>query len=251
MGTAMMDFVVREARAVVEGGMAIIRLGTCGVLDDTLPVGSLIVASKGSVSVRRDPDAFHSEDTHDEAEFGSISASNLGYDSESIAKSVTPFISSPSPYWISRRVMPSEKLSQQLYSQLQEVCLAEGVSTPVVRGLNASACSFYSSQARMVDHFDDRNEDLMNLIHSEHPEVTSLEMETFHLLDLARCSRGTVEAAACAIGLAQRKSNDFLQASQIRVLERIAGEATLRSLTMHKIENDIEGGCSDASKRVW
>jgi hypothetical protein len=36
-------------------------------------------------------------------------------------------------------------------------------------------------------------------------------METFHLFDLARCSRGTIEAAACAIGLAQRQSNAFLQ----------------------------------------
>ncbi|KAJ8604973.1 hypothetical protein CTAYLR_006905 [Chrysophaeum taylorii] len=30
MGAAMMDFVVREARFVVEGPMAIVRLGTCG-----------------------------------------------------------------------------------------------------------------------------------------------------------------------------------------------------------------------------
>jgi hypothetical protein len=42
-------------------------------------------------------------------------------------------------------------------------------------------------------------------------QAVSLEMETFHLFDLARCSRGTIEAAACAIGLAQRQSNAFLQ----------------------------------------
>jgi uridine phosphorylase len=52
MGTPMMDFVVRETRAVVDGSMAIIRLGTCGLLDATTPVGTLVVASQGSVSSR-------------------------------------------------------------------------------------------------------------------------------------------------------------------------------------------------------
>ena len=41
-------------------------------------------------------------------------------------------------------------------------------------------------------------------------------METFHLFDLARCSRGSIEAAACAIGLAQRTSNDFIASSRVR-----------------------------------
>jgi hypothetical protein len=45
----MMDFVVRETRAVVDGPMAIIRLGTCGLLDALTPVGTLVVASQGSV----------------------------------------------------------------------------------------------------------------------------------------------------------------------------------------------------------
>ena len=49
MGTPMMDFVVRETRAVVDGPMAIIRLGTCGLLDALTPVGTLVVASQGSV----------------------------------------------------------------------------------------------------------------------------------------------------------------------------------------------------------
>lgn len=32
MGTPNMDFMVRESRAVVEGQMAVTRLGTCGIL---------------------------------------------------------------------------------------------------------------------------------------------------------------------------------------------------------------------------
>lgn len=50
-------------------------------------------------------------------------------------------------------------------------------------------------------------------------QAVSLEMETFHLFDLARCSRGSIQAAACAIGLAQRTSNDFLASSRVRTLQ--------------------------------
>ncbi|CAE8664854.1 unnamed protein product [Polarella glacialis] len=41
MGLPMMDFFVREARAVVEGPMAIVRFGTCGCLQESTAVGSL------------------------------------------------------------------------------------------------------------------------------------------------------------------------------------------------------------------
>lgn len=53
-----MDFVVREARAIVTGPMAIIRFGTCGGLQEAVAPGSVIVAGKGSVCVTRNPDAF-------------------------------------------------------------------------------------------------------------------------------------------------------------------------------------------------
>lgn len=53
-----MDFVVREARAVVSGPMAIVRFGTCGGLQADVAPGSVVVSGKGSVAVVRDPDAF-------------------------------------------------------------------------------------------------------------------------------------------------------------------------------------------------
>jgi uridine phosphorylase len=52
MGMPNMDFVVREARAVVDGQMAIIRLGTCGALRPPARLGSFMVASPGAVCVR-------------------------------------------------------------------------------------------------------------------------------------------------------------------------------------------------------
>lgn len=52
MGMPNMDFVVREARAVVDGQMAVIRLGTCGALRPPAQLGSLMVASPGAVCIR-------------------------------------------------------------------------------------------------------------------------------------------------------------------------------------------------------
>lgn len=52
MGMPNMDFVVREARAVVTGHMAIVRLGTCGALRPPARLGSFMVAAPGAVCVR-------------------------------------------------------------------------------------------------------------------------------------------------------------------------------------------------------
>src|SRR5262245_36989255 len=41
MGLAMMDFAVRELRAVTRGPLAIIRLGTCGTPQTHVSVGSM------------------------------------------------------------------------------------------------------------------------------------------------------------------------------------------------------------------
>lgn len=42
-GTPMMDFFVREARAVVRGPMTIVRFGTCGTFRKEVAVGCEIV----------------------------------------------------------------------------------------------------------------------------------------------------------------------------------------------------------------
>lgn len=56
MGISMMDFFVREAKAVVEGEMVIIRLGSCGGLSSAL-VGDIVVCDS-SILVQRNPNAF-------------------------------------------------------------------------------------------------------------------------------------------------------------------------------------------------
>ena len=51
MGMPNMDFVVRETRAVVEGQMAIVRLGTCGALQPPASLGNLIIATS-AINIR-------------------------------------------------------------------------------------------------------------------------------------------------------------------------------------------------------
>ena len=65
----MIDFVVRESRALVDGPMLFIRfsfkfiflkkrLGTCGALQEGIELGNILVCGKGSIFVSRNPDAF-------------------------------------------------------------------------------------------------------------------------------------------------------------------------------------------------
>lgn len=90
-------------------------------------------------------------------------------------------------------------------------------------------------QGRLSIDFDDRNEDLLACLSKRYPNALSLEMETFHLFDLARCSGGRIKAAAMAIALAERYTNDFIAASEIEKLEKLAGQAALTTLYQYEL----------------
>ena len=112
MGYPMMDMMVREVRAVTEGPLALIRLGSCGSVCGLIPVGSLVVASSGLMITRN--------------------------------FSVLPTADSPSLYHIGRPWDSDPLLTRTLMDKLQEA--VTGSETQVLDGLNASADSFYSSQ---------------------------------------------------------------------------------------------------------
>jgi uridine phosphorylase len=101
----------------------------------------------------------------------------------------------------------------QLVQLLVEACKQHGGADGVVEGLDATADSFYSSQGRTGGHFEDVNEAVIEQLMSQHPQLVSLEMETFHLLDLARCSKGSIKAAAFCIAAAERYSNRWVFAA--------------------------------------
>jgi len=199
MGFPMMDFVVRECRAVVDGPMAILRYGTCGTPQSHIPIGSVVVASEGGVFIRRNPDAWREDGSQD----------------ETVDK-----------YSISRVVRSDPEISKQLVENIRNMV----TDCPVFEGLGATADSFYASQGRIDSSFDDGNEKLIDVMLEKYPSISALEMETFHLFDLARCSRGTIRASAAAIVLAQRRSNAFLDRATTERIEKEGGRAVLATL---------------------
>jgi len=207
MGFPMMDFVVRETRAIVDGHMAIIRLGTCGTPRSDVDVGCVSVASPGSVNILRNPDAFDPSNTD-----GKI-----------------PY------YTVSKLVQSDKDLTETLVSTLQQSVK----SGQVIQGLNATADTFYSTQGRQTALFDDHNKSTIEDLDATH-HVTTLEMETFHLLHLAKCSFGSIKAAASTIVLAQRKSNAFLDHSTLVKLEKEAGEGCLQALASYSLESTMD-----------
>uniref|UniRef100_A0A7S3K341 Nucleoside phosphorylase domain-containing protein n=1 Tax=Aureoumbra lagunensis TaxID=44058 RepID=A0A7S3K341_9STRA len=195
MGSAMMDFLVREARAVINGPMAIVRLGTCGGIG--IKPGVIVANTPGSYAITRQPDAW-----------------------------MTTESSSGSPYKSSRIALPNKLLAELVFSKL--------ASSPnqitVIEGLNASTDSFYSSQGRLDPCFDDRNENWSSEFLRQ--DTISVEMESFHLLHLANCAKPSapIAAATTAIVCADRTSGNVILAADLPLLERSAGSAILQAL---------------------
>ncbi|CAN0083388.1 unnamed protein product [Ectocarpus sp. 13 AM-2016] len=212
MGYPNMDFFVREVRAVTTGPLRIVRLGSCAGLRPDLPVGSVAVASEGSVMIRQNPDAWEGTATRGEAQ--------------------------GEPYLFHGMAPADEELSEALLKELKRSLDGEagssdgGGGTAVVGCLNASTDSFYSSQGRLDPSFEDRNSDILSSLLERHPSAGSFEMETFQLLHLARlCRKSKVQASAAAIVLANRIADDAIAIDRISRIERAAGEAALRAVT--------------------
>lgn len=194
----MMDFFVREARNVIDGPAVIVRFGTCGGLTPECPVGTIVVASKGSGLINRNPDGFPSSDA----------TANI-------------------PRYNFFNVVPSSsEVSSHVYSK---VCNAVG-KEHVVEGVDVSAESFYSCQGRTDSNFDDDNEHNLDLIRSRYPEAKCLEMETFYLFHLAQCSRVPIYASAACIVLANRVAAQSLDEAGLRNKEEEGGRAVLEAV---------------------
>jgi len=199
MGIPMADFFVREVRYITEGPLAVIRLGTCGTPREDINIGTLALASQ-SVCVTTNYNSY----SRDHSENG---------------RALDHFT-------VSKPCYADSTLTNLLKNHLASTV----VDFPVVIGLDITADSFYSSQGRVDANFDDRNATLIDELITNHPQCVSLQMETFHLLHLARLSFGKIYVAACAIVLAQRRSNAFLDNKSKHNLELLAGKACLNSL---------------------
>lgn len=192
----MMDFFVRELRAVVDGPLAILRFGTCGGLSVDAPPGSVVCASHGAAFVTRNYDFF--SDPRGAGE----------------------------PYQI-HRISPADSTLSELYAtKLRELIGAESV----VEGVNVTADSFYSSQGRVDPKFDDHNEVLVRLIVDSVPNAKSMEMETYLLYHLANACKEKTFVSAAAIVLSNRHSGAVVDGTRVHFLEESGGKAALEAL---------------------
>jgi len=214
MGMPMMDFFIRETRHVVKGPMAIIRFGSCGTIKD-IETGSIAVAT-GAFMISRNYDYF-----------------------TSTGQTI--------PYNITDVCDADKELQEILYKNLKSKCKDDNIN--VVKGLNGSADSFYSSQARYDSNFVDSNENLIEDIKKKHPECVTLEMETYGLFHLANCISTThkkkgepklkkvksnneleIKAAATTMVFANRVNNTFISSEKIPVLQDRMIKSILDSL---------------------
>ncbi|KAF5834014.1 hypothetical protein DUNSADRAFT_9451 [Dunaliella salina] len=165
----------------------------------------MLVASAGSIAVRRNADAW--------------TAPAAGH----------------ARYAACLPVLPDPKLCALVLEEAQKEVGPERV----VQGLNASADSFYSSQGRTNSDFDDENESLLQQLCANHPELISLEMETFQLLDLARCAKGSsILGMSMCIALAERYSNRFMDYKSLEAAELAGGRAALSALARVQLKDD-------------
>ncbi|KAF4034005.1 Phosphorylase superfamily [Phytophthora infestans] len=215
MGVPNMDFVVRETRAIVEGPMNIIRFGTCGVVREEVPPGSVVVSGKGSVMVTRNPDAFFPDATGEEY----FRVSRVMPSSPVLSKAL--------------RAAMNDKLSALRAEPTIASCCDRDMIN-VLDGLNATACSFYSSQGRLDSAFDDRNKELVESLVKSHQDLYTVEMETFHLLDLAQRSRGSIRATAVVLVVANRLSGQVVASDLLKRLELFWGAG-------HPPDTSLEG----------
>eukprot|EP00920_Eleutheroschizon_duboscqi_P016635 GHVT01039438.1.p1 GENE.GHVT01039438.1~~GHVT01039438.1.p1 ORF type:complete len:317 (+),score=70.34 GHVT01039438.1:221-1171(+) len=177
MGPSNMDMFVREAAEICAGPMAIIRLGTCGILRPGAAPGSLIVAGKGSRLCHFN----HAKFGGAEEKFGAAAAKDVSH------------------YVLTKPIMPDKALNDLLLaSSLEFVKHSPGV----FEGLVVTGDSFYNSQGRNSSVFDDRCEDV--LPEFQRVGVDSIEMECQTLFHLAAISRRKIFAAASLVGIAHR-----------------------------------------------
>ncbi len=167
--------------------------------------GTIVVASGGSGYITRNPDAF---------------AHNYGEAEDSSA-------TRPEPYHLHKIAPASQDLSALITAKLN----AAVGEKHTVNGTNVTAESFYSSQGRLDANFDDENESIMDTIRAAYPSATTLEMETFMLLHLARCSKISIKASAAAIVVANRPTGHVIDGDLLERLESEGGRAILQAIT--------------------
>lgn len=75
----------------------------------------------------------------------------------------------------------------------------------------------------------------MDRIAATHPGVMSMEMETFQLLHMAHCSKGSIKASAASIVVANRPTGKVVDGETLTHLESAGGKAIMQALSGIKL----------------
>lgn len=217
MGPSMMDFFVRETRAVVDGPIVACRFGTCGGITSEALVGSVVVATEGSAYVTRNPDAFvHRYNSADVAKTD-INKYHM-YD----ICPADPVLSSMVTARLQANLSTDQELNESVDNRDKNVWVAQGA--------NVTAESFYSSQGRIDPNFEDGNDDLIKQIVSKYPNARTMEMETFVLFHLAKSCNVPIYASAAAIVVANRNNNSTVDGNRLERVEELGGKGVLEAV---------------------
>ncbi|KAK0562041.1 hypothetical protein OC861_005519 [Tilletia horrida] len=217
MGFSAVDFFLRECRAVTHGEMIVVRLGSCGAIDDNLHIGTVVVPS-ASLGVSRNWDYF-----------------NMNLPDEQ------RFAAGRSPYIITQPLACDQEVHDTLLEVLEnsrspaQPDAFGGEQAKVVGNiLNGSGDSFYSAQGRQDAAFHDENETLLEDLKKQRPGFATFEMETYILNSLAASANangsGRIRAGAVQMIFADRTSKAMIQPVEVALLEEWAGKGVFEAL---------------------
>jgi uridine phosphorylase len=192
MGFTMVDLLVVQARALLEGPIYMIRFGTCGSLHADVPVGCYALSNK-AYGIRQD------------------------YENKDF-----PYELSKVPFLMDKDLL--DRIYKEFTTSLPQYRTVIG---PVW-----SADTFYGSQGRLDDNFNSKNETVIQKILEIEPESLNFEMETYVLAFLGHMfPEAQLKVGAVCITLAQRTSGAFLDNDSKYTMECAAADSLLKILS--------------------
>lgn len=178
----------KEKKVVLE----IVRIGTCGILQDDIPVDSFILSSHA------------------------MGIDNLGHFYQLAENKEDQFLLNE----IEKQIHLPKKIHP--YLTAADTDLVQRLeSTDVVKGITATSSGFYGPQGRMLrlPLAEERMLDSLSDFSYNKMRFTNLEMECSALFALSR-SLGHKSAAIC-LGLANRRKKEFTKNYEVKIRELI------------------------------
>ena len=132
------------------------------------------------------------------------------------------------PFELSKTPIPFDvPLRDAIYKEFQKL-----TEYRTVIGPDTSADTFYPSQGRLDDNFNNQNDKVISTLLAQNPNALSFEMESFLLAFLSsKFPEAQLRTAAVCLTLAQRTCGDFLDNDRKHAMETAASKALLNTIT--------------------